>query len=136
VQAHRFTKNKQRACVTHRRRQWARPLGPAQTPVRRHLIAGSCFEQTVRMMPGLRQSHESTKLGRDGLPLRMANSASLPVLIPTRIARTKAYGQVTFARSLRQLPIRLQNGSRIDRISSMRATVRGGALVHHEQTLS
>jgi len=39
------------------------------------------------------------------------------------LVRKLSYGQVTCARSLRELPIRLQSGSRIDQFSSMRGTV-------------
>jgi len=38
------------------------------------------------------------------------------------LVRKLSYGQVTCARSLRELPIRLQSGSRVDQISSMRGT--------------
>jgi hypothetical protein len=41
------------------------------------------------------------------------------------LKRKLSYGQVTCARSLRELPIRLQSGSRIDQISSMRGTAGG-----------
>jgi len=60
-----------------------------------------------------------------GSHFHMANSNSLPVecrSLNGLLVRKLSYGQVTCARSLRELPIRLQSGSRIDQISSMRGT--------------
>jgi hypothetical protein len=56
------------------------------------------------------QSHESTKFSRDGLPLlwpirRVFQCRSLHELL----VRKLPYGPVTFARSLRPLPIQLQS---------------------------